>query len=232
MYARDVMTTKVATVSPDTHVDEVARTLLERHVSAVPVVNDEGRVVGIVSEGDLMRRPEIGTERHPSWWLNLLAAPEERALTYVKTHGGHARQIMTRSVVAVGEDATLEEIAELLEKHHIKRVPVIRDGKLVGIVSRADLLHGLVARRVSPTVSASDETIRKAVESAIANAGLRSQFLSVIVAGGVVHLWGAVESVEEKQAAAVAAEAAPGVKDVRNDIGILPKIVQAVMGAE
>jgi CBS domain-containing protein len=232
MQARDIMTTAVVSVRPDTTIRKIARLLHERRISGVPVVNGEGKVLGIVSEGDLIRRPETGAERHPSWWLDLLATPEDRAIGYIKAHGGNASDVMTRDVVSVGEEASLEEIADLLEKHRIKRVPVLRDDKLIGIVSRADLLHGLVARQAAPTTSASDHAIRSSVEAALMDAGVRSAFLSVVVAGGIVHLWGAVESSAEKEAARVAAENTPGVKGVSNEMSVLPPKVRAVMWAE
>jgi CBS domain-containing protein len=229
MQARDVMQTKLVTATPEETVRDVAMRLLANRISAVPVVDDGNRVVGIVSEGDLMRRPESGTERHPSWWLSLVASPEERALAYLKGHGGQVKDVMTRRVITVGEDASLEEVAQTLEKHRIKRVPVLRDGKLAGIVSRADLLHGFVARQAGPVVSADDRTIRSAIEAALAEAGVRQPFLSVVVSGGQVHLWGAVQSEQEKRAARAAAESVPGVKSVRDEIGVLPASVRAVM---
>lgn len=232
MQAKDVMTTTVATVRPEATVREVASLLLRRRISAVPVVDAGGNVLGIVSEGDLIRRPETGTERHPSWWLTLLASPEESAFAYIRTHGGQAGDIMTRKPIAVAEDTALEEVADVLERHRIKRVPVLRDGRLVGILSRADLLHGLVAEQTAPVPSVDDRTIRTAVDAALAQAGVRGEFLSVVVAGGIVHLWGAVESDVEKQAARVAAQSVPGVTDVREEIGVLPPSVRAVMWAE
>jgi CBS domain-containing protein len=232
MLAKDVMTTTVITVAADTPVREIAEKLLDRHVSALPVVDDEGGLLGIVSEGDLIRRPETGAERHPSWWLRLLASPQERALNYIKTHGGHAREVMTRNVVSVAEDASLEEVADALERHRIKRVPVLRDGKLVGIVSRADLLRGLVARQSGPTVSIDDDTIKSAVVGALSESGVRSDLLSLVVSGGVVNIWGAVNSIEEMRAAKVAAESVPGVKEVRDRLSVLPPIVRATMWAE
>lgn len=140
MQAKDVMTAPVVTAETDTSVAAVAERLLERRISAMPVVDADGRVVGVVSEGDLMHRGESGGERHRSWWLALIASAEERSRDYVKNHGLRASDVMTRDPVTVGEDATLEEIAALLETHRIKRVPVLRDGRLVGIVSRANLL--------------------------------------------------------------------------------------------
>ena len=137
MQAKDVMTTDVVTVAPDTEVSDIARLLLERHISALPVVDGDGGVVGIVSEGDLLHRRETDTEKHRNWWLGFLVGNEQRAAEYSKSHGTKASEIMSREVVTVNEDAQLGDIAELLEIRRIKRVPVLRDGKLVGIVSRA-----------------------------------------------------------------------------------------------
>ncbi len=156
MQAKDVMTSPVVTVGPDASVTDVARLLLERHISAAPVVDGSGTLLGVVSEGDLMRRPEAGTERRPSWWLTLISEPQDEAREYLKSHGLHARDVMTRHVLTVEEDASLQDIATLLEKHRIKRVPVMRAGKVVGIVSRANLLQALVAQSRPPAPQADD----------------------------------------------------------------------------
>ncbi len=232
MQAKDIMTKSVLTVSPNATVQEVAQLLLERRISAAPVVTGEGTLVGIVSEGDLIHRTETGTERHPSWWLRLLASPEESALAYIKSHARRAGDVMTREIVSVDGAASLEAVAETLEKHRIKRVPVVRDGKLMGIVSRADLLRGLVARQSAPEVTKSDEALRTGVEAAISQAGARPEFINVVVSGSVVHLWGLVESGLQKQAARVAAESVAGVKEVRDAIGVMPPSVRAMMWAE
>jgi CBS domain-containing protein len=231
MQARDVMTTRVITVGPDTDIAETAKCLLENRISAVPVVEPDGRIVGIVSEGDLMRRSESGTERRPSWWLSLLLLPEQKAINYVKTHGRCARDVMTREVITVNEGATLEQIAETLEKHRIKRVPVVRDGKLVGIVSRANLLHGLVASQIGASPSMDDRKIKAAVEKNLADAGVRAQFLNIVVSGGVVHVWGVVVTPQEQAAVQVAAENAPGAKEVRANVDALPSYMRIVMRA-
>jgi CBS domain-containing protein len=220
MHAKDVMTTSVVTVGPDTDVRTIARFLIERRISAVPVVDQAGRVVGIVSEGDLMRRAEAGTERHPSWWLELLASPEDKARDYAKLHGLTAKDVMTRPAVTVAEDAPLGEIATLLERHRIKRVPVVRDGTIVGIVSRANLLHGLVAKAAAPAVASDDAGIREQVIAGIKAAGIPETYVNVVVAGGIVHVWGFVGSEAEKDAIRIAAETAPGVKTVQNNVAV------------
>lgn len=222
MQARDVMTTQVVTVTPDTDVVEIAKRLLESGISGVPVVERDGRIVGIVSEGDLMRRSESDTERRSSWWLSLLVLPEQKASEYVKIHGRHAADVMTRRVITVNDDASLREVAEILEKHRIKRVPVVRSDKLVGVVSRANLLHGLVAQQSGASPSVDDWKIKTAVEKGLADAGVRAQLLNVVVSGGVVHVWGVVVTRKEQAAAQVAAENAPGVKEVRVNIDVLP----------
>ena len=222
MQARDVMTMNVITVAPDTDVRVIAKKLLENRISAVPVVDVAGRVVGVVSEGDLIRRPETGLERHPAWWLSFLLLPEEQAHKYVKTHGLHAQEIMTTHVITISEDDSLKAVADTLEKHRIKRVPVMRDGQLVGIVSRADLLHGLIARQASTHPSSDDRTVKVAIEKALADAGVMAQRVNIVVSGGVVHLWGTVITPDEKEAVRVAAENAPGVTSVRDDVQALP----------
>jgi len=227
MRADDIMSVDVVTVAPDTDIGEVARTLIEYNVSAVPVVDASGKVVGMVSEGDLMRRPESGTERHPSWWLRFIADPSERARDFVKTHGQIARDVMTRRVISVAEETPIEDIAEILEKNRIKRVPVVRDGKLVGIVSRANLLHGLVARRTRKAADADDRTIRKAIMTALRETGARTELIDVVVNQGVVTLWGSVESETEADAIRVAAESTEGVQSVVNQVTVLPEIVRA-----
>ena len=128
MQAKDVMTPNVVTVTPDASVKDIAELLLERQISALPVVDAEQKIVGIVSEGDLLRRPETGTERRRSWWLSLFSSSEERAADYVKGHGRRAEEVMTRNVVTVEEDTPLNKIAELLERRRIKRVPVVVGG--------------------------------------------------------------------------------------------------------
>jgi CBS domain-containing protein len=221
MRAKDVMTTNIVAVGPDTDIATIARRLIERRISAVPVVGPEGRVVGIVSEGDLMRRPESGTERRLSWWLALLVG-SGGAREYVRSHGVTAKDVMTGKVITVGEDATLEEVATLLERHRIKRVPVTRDGRIVGIVSRANLLHGLVARDKAPVVTADDAAIRRHVIDGARDAGIAEGYINVVVAGGTVQIWGVVDSEAERDAMRVAAETAPGVKAIENNVAVLP----------
>ena len=232
MQAQDIMTTNVITVYPDASIQYIAKCLIENRISAGPVVGMDGRLAGIVSEGDLMRRSEASTERHSSWWLFLLASPEETARNYVKAHGKHAADVMTRRVITVNENMSIQEVAETLEKHRIKRVPVMSGHKLVGIISRANVIRGLAAQQTPTESIADDRTIKASAEKALSEAGVRRAFLDVIVADGVVALWGMVESLEEKQAVRVAAEMAPGATKVLDNLSVMPPIVRPNMWAE
>ena len=228
MQAKDIMTRSVVSVAPETPVAEIARELIERGVSAVPVVEGTGEIVGIVSEGDLMRRSETGTDRRPSWWLRLLTLPENQMRDYVKSHGLRAEDVMTRDVVTVTEETPVNEIADLLEGRRIKRVPVVRDGKPVGIVSRANLISGLASAGEMPATSADDETIRAALITEFELAGVHTLYINAIVTKGVVHIWGDVNSEDERRAATVAAESIPGVLEVRNRTTVVTPAMRAM----
>jgi CBS domain-containing protein len=221
MKAADVMVTDVITVRPEMTVQEVAEILLDNRISAVPVVDADGHLIGIVSEGDLIRRAEIGTDKRRSWWLNLLTLPEIRASEFVKSHARKVADVMTQRVITATEDASLGEIATLLEKHGIKRVPIVRGDRVVGLVSRANLLQAFASSSADATVSVSqdDQAIRQQVLEQI-----RSQpsgmpwLLTVTVRDGVVELWGPVQSEEQRSAIRVAAEVTPGVKTVKDNL--------------
>jgi CBS domain-containing protein len=215
------MTPDVVRVGPEARVDEIARLMLEHHISAVPVVDAAGRLLGIVSEGDLVRRVETATAGRRAWWLELLADPAALARDYVKTHGRRATDVMTRDVLTVGVDTPLEDVARLLERRRIKRVPVVRDGRVIGIVSRADLVRGLAVRPTEPQPAgvADDCAIRERVLAA-----LRTQpwwvgtYRNVVVVDSVVHLWGLARSPAERDAMRVAAETVPGVRGVEDHL--------------
>jgi CBS-domain-containing membrane protein len=228
MQAKDIMTTDVVTVGSEAEAAEVARLMLERCVSAIPVVDGKRRVLGIVSEGDLIRRAECGAESRRSWWLALLA---DRTAEFIKAYGTRAKDLMTPDVITVSENAPLAEIARVLEAHRIKRVPVVRDGRLVGIVSRADVLRGLAslgsARVERP--SANDRQIRdKILELLKERSDASTRFVSVIVVGGAVYLWGTAEGEQDRVAIRVAAENVAGVKAVHDFLGCLPEVLKGV----
>ncbi len=230
MRAKDIMTSPAVTVGPDSNVGDIADLLLERRISAVPVVDDAGRLRGIVSEGDLVKRIGEGEERARAWWLRLISDPSTQARQYVKNHGRFAHEIMTSQVVTVTEDAPAEEIARILEERTIKRVPVIRDGQVVGIVSRANLLRGLAATGLNPQAPESDEALRRALDRAIDEAGIRASYLNIIVSGGVAHLWGAMESRDELDALRVILENVSGLKGVESHLTVFSAATLASMG--
>jgi CBS-domain-containing membrane protein len=223
MKASDVMTTKVITVGPSKTVQEIAETLLTHRISAVPVVGDDGAVLGIVSEGDLIHRVEAGTERHRAWWLDLIADKTTIARDFLKSHAIRASDIMSRPVVSVGPDTPLADVAALLERRRIKRVPVLTDGKIVGIVSRANLLQAIAARKnVPPQATIADSDLRSRVLSELREQLAESTaHVNVIANAGTVELWGQVESVDEKEALRVAAELIPGVRNVVNNVVLI-----------
>lgn len=226
MKARDVMTPNVITVDEHTPVENIAQTLLQWRISAVPVVDSKDRLIGIVSEGDLVRRTETGTDRSPPWWLTALTDSDDRAADYVKSHGHLARDVMSKSVVTVDEDTSVAEIAQLLEERRIKRVPVLRQSQIVGIVSRANLLQGLAAASSLPSASVDDDhKIRAAVFNRLRNeidVGVAS--VNVTVGNGVAHLWGTALSAAEKDAIRIATATTPGVAQVEDHLTILPEI--------
>ena len=217
MKAKDVMTADVVTVTPEATVGEAASLLNERRVSGAPVLKD-GRLVGMVTEGDLIRRREIGSdEEGQSWWLRLLGTGGG-AQGYIKAHAKHIADVMTRKPVTVEEATPVAEIARLLETHHIKRVPVLRDGRLVGVVSRADLVRALAAASIQTfEANETDEAIRQALLAELdRQRWWHGWHASVIVDNGIVHLWGFYSAAGERDAARVAAENIPGVKAVED----------------
>jgi CBS domain-containing protein len=222
MLAGQVMTPNPIAVPVTMPVEECARILLEKRISAVPVVDADQHVIGIVSEGDLIRRRETGTERRYSWWLELVSDPQTMARDFVKSSGHKVSDVMTKQVVSVAEDTPLAAIADILERHRIKRVPVVRNGKLVGIVSRADLVRSLLAGRAAPAASAaSDSDIRDHFLARLDKEpwGPRS-YVNIIVNNGQVELWGFAGSSDEARAIGLLAEDVPGVRAVVNNVRV------------
>jgi CBS domain-containing protein len=224
MKAADVMVTNVITVGPDTSVQEVAQILLSARISAVPVVEAGGELLGIVSEGDLMHRAEAGTGRRRPWWLAAFLGKEALAAEFVKEHSRRVTDVMTREVVTATPETSLSDIANLLEKNAIKRVPIVKDGKVVGIVSRANLLQALaVAGKKLEGTAPSDDSIRdKVITQLDAEPWTRPSLINVIVQDGTVELWGIVDSASEKKAVRIAAEVTPGVRAVNDNLIIRP----------
>jgi CBS-domain-containing membrane protein len=223
MRASDVMVSKVIAVGPNTTVREIADILLTNRISAVPVIDELGALVGIVSEGDLIHRVEAGTERRDSWWLSLIADKGKLAHDFLKSHAVKAADVMTKRVITADPALPLGEVAALLEKHRIKRVPIVERGKLVGIVSRANLLQALVVLRKDIPVDSpvEDPVLRGRVESELrSKLPASASQINVIVRDSAVELWGCVDTRDEKDALRVAAELTPGVRTVADHIGI------------
>ena len=220
MKAADVMVSNVITVGVNASIGEVAAILLNNHISAAPVVDEKGELVGIVSEGDLIRRPEIGTAKRHSWWLELISNKWASATEYIKSHSRKVADVMTRDVITAKPDTPLGDIASMLERNRIKRVPIVEGGKLVGLVSRANILQALASatKKLSSLTTATDSELRKKVQSRLAAEPWRPTMLTVTVQDGTVDLWGLVHSVEEKKAAQLATETTPGVRAVVNNI--------------
>jgi CBS domain-containing protein len=220
MKAKDVMVRDVVTAQPGMDVVEAIELLAEHDVSALPVVDDDGTVVGVISEADLIQRAEGDTVRHRPWWLEAVTPASTLAEEFAKSHGRRVEELMSTEVVSAEEDAPLAEIAALLEKHRIKRVPIIQDGKLVGIVSRSNLIQAMA---MSPTpadiTTDADRTARldllsRLDEQSWTDFGSRN----VIVTDGIVHLWGLVGSPEERKALVALAESVPGIDRVSDEM--------------
>jgi CBS domain-containing protein len=216
MNAQDIMTSNVITVTPETPVRKVAALLQEHRISAVPVIED-GRLVGIVSEADLLHRYEIGTDcafGGDPWWMRLFGA-EHSPAEYVKSHAREVRDVMTRKVTTVAPDTSLAEIASVLEKRRIKRLPVLKRGRLVGIVSRSDLVQALAAAGAAESVPMTDRAIQARLLAELRRqAWWREDLSSVTVEEGIVTFGGVIDFDYQRIAARVAAETVPGVRDV------------------
>ena len=233
MKVRDVMTRKVLSIEPNADVLQAVRSMLENKISGLPVVDADGNLVGIVTEGDFLRRSETTTERRRPRWLEILVGPGRLADEYVHTHARKVGDVMTTEPHTVTEDTPLEGVVQLMEKHRIKRLPVVRGKLLIGIISRANLLRALAS--LAPTVpemSETDETIRATLLAELERQKWAPvAFLNVIVRGGVVELWGTITDERERQALIVAAQNVQGVKDVRDHLVWVEPTSGVVIGA-
>lgn len=220
MIASDVMTRKIISIDPDSTVLQAARLMLQHRISGLPVLDKNGKLVGVLSEGDFLRRRETKTERHRSRWLEFLMGPGTMATEYTHSHGNRVAEVMTTDVQSVEDSTPLEDIVDLMEKHRIKRVPVLCGGELVGIITRSNLMHAMVSMaRVAPgVIQAGDD------------AGIREQLLAemqkehwapvaltnAVVHDGVVELWGVLTDERQREALKVLAANIPGVKAVKD----------------
>jgi len=226
MDAGAIMTQAVVTVGLDTTVSGVAKIMLEHRISAVPVLDQAGALVGIISEGDLLRRAEVGTEHRRSRWMELGFSSRHLAADYVKEHGRKASDVMTRTVITVRPETEIAEIANILASRHIKRVPVVVNSRLVGIVSRTNIVQALASSEKTSEYAAApqDRDIQEALHQAMRKhqwAFLPSQ-ANIVVRDGVVYLWGYIESEEARRAITVMAENTKGVRRVEDHMDYPP----------
>jgi CBS domain-containing protein len=227
MRANQVMATDVATVPASASVYDAAFILLNAGVSAAPVVNAGGKMIGIISEADLMHRPELGTVAKKSWFERLLDNDVAMARDFIQSHSHRVADVMTKNVVSAGPRTPLPEIAALMQRHKIKRIPIVEDGVVVGIVSRANLLQGLLAREPGePEAPVDDDTLRAAVIAVLGKQGwATSGTANVVSENGIIHLWGYVDSATVKKAHEVAAANVHGVRRVKNHMAVIPSDV-------
>jgi CBS domain-containing protein len=220
MKAEDVMTRDVVSITPDATVLQAARLMLQHHISGLPVVDEDGKLVGVLSEGDFLRRRETRTEHRRSRWLEFLMGPGRIAAEYSHSHGSKVSEVMTADVQAVADDTPLEEIVELMERKRIKRVPVLCGEQLVGIVTRSNLMHAMVSMaRVVQPVAKDDGTIRESLLAEMQKADWAPVAMTnVLVRDGVVELWGTIVDERQREALKVAAENIPGVKAVNDHL--------------
>jgi CBS domain-containing protein len=216
------MTRKVLSVSPDDTVEKAANLMLRHGISGLFVVDAKGTLAGVVTEGDLLRRDEIGTERHRPWWLRVLVSPGRQALDFTRAHGHKVSDIMTPEVICVATDTPLEDVVETMEKQRIKRVAVTENGHMVGVIARSDLLRALLSRereKKPPQAQEDDRTIRSNILAALEAASWAPMTtLNVTVANGVVDVWGTITNADERRAICVIAENVLGVKEVHDHL--------------
>ena len=216
MKVADVMTSNVLTVRPDASIAEMAKLMLDNRISGLPVVDDRGNLVGIVTEGDCLRRTETGTERKRPRWLEFLTGARRLADEYIQTRSRKVADVTTQTPITVAEDAALEKAVHLMESRRIKRLPVMRDGKVVGIVSRANLLQALASVVGNiPSAGPNDAAIHDQIMTELGNQPWAPHF-NVTVRDGIVDLWGIVLAPRQREAAIVAARNVSGVKAVRS----------------
>jgi CBS domain-containing protein len=219
MLVSEVMNRSAISVMPATTVADAARIMLANHISGLPVIDEHGVLVGVVTEGDLLRRAEIGTDGKPAGWLKSILMPSSVASDYVHTHARHVSGVMTHSPIFVSPETELAEVASLMTRKHIKRLPVVENGKLIGVVSRSDLLRPLARRLIDSHNDATDEQIGDYIKTELANAKWAPKSgLRIEVKDKVVTIEGTIFSDEERQAVICLAENAPGVHDVEDKL--------------
>ena len=218
MQVRDVMTANVISVRASDTVLTAVHTMLEKGISGLPVVDGTGGLVGMITEGDFLRRTELGTQRRRPKWLEFLAGPGFLAEEYAHASGRKVEEVMTADPVTVSEDDSLDTVVELMERRRIKRLPVIRDGKMVGMISRANLMHALASlARGTETVNESDSAVRDRIVAALVGQSWAPR-INVVVKGGIAELWGTIADERERQACIVVAENIAGIGRVHDHL--------------
>ena len=223
MRAFQIMTRNVVTVSPETTIIDAAKAMLQHHVSGLPVVEAGGKLVGMVSDGDFIRRAEIGTERRHGRWLSRLAGRQQIASDFVRAHARKVGDIMTPNPATVAEDTPLEQVVQVMEANNVKRLPVINGDRLVGIVTYTDFVQAVASLAHDiPSPTANDDRICEQVMAAIDKAALHPCRFTVAVRSGVVHLNGVAGNEKMRKTAIIAAESVPGVTTVHDHLWIHP----------
>ena len=218
MQVKDVMTRNVISIRSDEPVLKAARLMLQNRISGLPVIDKDGELVGIVTEGDFLRRSEIGTQRRRPKWLEFIVGPGQLADEYVHTSARRVEEIMTPDPRVVGEDDSLEAVVEAMESYRIKRLPVMQKGRMVGIVSRANLMHALASLdRETLTSGSPDSTIRNRILTALGQQRWAPP-VNVVVRNGVAQVWGMITDERERKALIVVIENVPGVKEVHDHL--------------
>jgi CBS domain-containing protein len=219
MQVKDIMTRNVISVGTDESIMKAARLMLQNRISGLPVIDLNGELMGIVTEGDFLRRGELGTQRRRPKWLEFIVGPGRLAEEYVHTAGRKVDEIMTTDPVTASEDDPLEKVVEVMERRHVKRLPVTRDGRVVGIISRSNLMHALAsfARETGERVPTNDSQIRANIQ-AVLDRETWAPRVSVVVKNGVAELWGVITDDRERKAVVVAVENVPGVERVHDHL--------------
>jgi CBS domain-containing protein len=216
MKVRDIMSTRVVSIAPDANVLEAVRLMLQKHISGLPVIDRSGALVGVVTEGDFLRRSETGTERKRPRWLEFLMGPRRLADEYVHTHARKVEEVMTREPITITEDAALDEVVRIMERRRIKRLPVMRGTEVIGIVSRANLLHALASlSAIASPPANTDAAIRQQLLAEFdKQTWAPVALIDVVVRDGAVELWGTITEESQGEALKVCAENIRGVKSV------------------
>lgn len=233
MIVADVMTRSIISVAPEDTVEDAVKLMLARGISGLLVVDKNGDLCGVVTEGDLLRRDEIKTEQDRPWWLRMLVSPARQAADFTKANGRHVRDVMTADVIAVADNAPLETVVATMEKHRIKRMPVTKDARVVGVVSRSDLLRALIGHvRGGAPVAPDDSSLRSAILDTLhAKPWAPMTTLNVTVNKGVADIWGSITNENERHAIRVVVENTPGITTVHDHLVFIEPYTGTVIDA-